>query len=63
MTPELEHLKERISEEILKLSRDLGENRIESWADYKFVVGRIRGLKTADGFIDDIMVKLERDDD
>ena len=52
-----------INKERLAQAEFLVSGRVENHAEYRHVCGVIRGLNTIDSFINDLVQRLENDDD
>lgn len=52
-----------IEERQKSLADALGSGAARDYAEYKYVCGEIRGLSFAHSFINDLVRKMERDDD
>ena len=58
-----QYLLERIKEDRAQISADISRGHAKSYDDYRFAVGRIRGLDTVVGFIADYNERVEKDDE
>ena len=52
-----------IEEKQKSLSDALGSGAARDFAEYKYMCGEIRGLSLAHSFINDLVRKMEQDDD
>ena len=59
----LAHLAKEIGKERQQQADFLLSGRVDSHAEYRHVCGVIRGLNTAETLINDLVQRLEKDDD
>jgi|TARA_R110000868_G_scaffold111451_1_gene300984 hypothetical protein len=59
----LEYLKKQFTERQTSLADALAEGAAKSYEEYKQLVGEIRGLSFAQLCVNDLVRKLENDDD
>jgi hypothetical protein len=59
----LEYLKKQFTERQTRLADALAEGAAKSYEEYKQLVGEIRGLSFAQLCVNDLVRKLENDDD
>lgn len=59
----LEYLKKQFTERQISLADALAEGAAKSYEEYKQLVGEIRGLSFAQLCVNDLVRKLENDDD
>lgn len=62
MNPVLRLLREQITGDLTSLNDALTRNAVANIEEYRFVCGQIRGLRTADAYIDDLAKRMESDE-
>jgi hypothetical protein len=63
MNGELDHLKDKFSEEIERFKEGLSEGRQENFEAYKYTCGVIRGLRYAVESVEYLQRRIEEGDD
>jgi hypothetical protein len=59
----LDHLAQKLSEQIKELRESLGTGTAKDYAEYQFVCGKIRGLLIAQMEMNDLKQRLENSDE
>lgn len=59
----LDHLYQKINEQIKELRESLGSGTAKDFAEYQFVCGKIRGLLIAQMEMNDLKQRLENSDE
>jgi hypothetical protein len=63
MTPEIKYLVDKINDELTRFEQDMALGNAKDFGDYKYSCGIYRGLLMTKGFIQDLMERINNDED